>query len=98
MKAVGAEVHGSNITKIADLLTVRFRFKQRNDVSEKVKIIKNTPEKIIIYLIKIVLHQVELLTYSFSEAESIFFFCALSKWRVKYFNFRFRFRRRNCFI
>jgi len=89
---------GQIITEIADLLTVRFRFKPRNYVSEKVKIIMNTPEKITIYLIKIVLHQLELLTYSFSGAEAIFFFCALSKWRVKYFNFRFRFRRRNCFI
>ena len=29
---------GQIITEIADLLTVRFRFKPRNDVSEKVKI------------------------------------------------------------
>ena len=67
---------GQIIMEIADLLTVRFRFKQRNDESEKVKIIKNTPEKITIYLIKIVLHQVELLNYSFSGAEAIFFYCA----------------------
>lgn len=68
---------GQIIMEIADLLTGRFRFKQRNDESEKVKIIKNTPEKITIYLIIIVLHQVELLNYSFSGAEAIFFFfCA----------------------
>jgi uncharacterized protein (UPF0218 family) len=67
---------GQIIMEITDLLTVRFRFKQRNDESEKVKIIKNTPEKITIYLIKIVLHQVELLNYSFSGAEAIFFFFA----------------------
>jgi hypothetical protein len=52
---------GQIIREITDLLTVRFRFKQRNDVSEKVKIIKISPKIITIYLIKILLHQIELL-------------------------------------
>ena len=74
---------GQIIMEITDLLTVRFRFKQRNDESEKVKIIKNTPEKITVYLIKIVLHQVELLNYSFSGAEAIFFFLRIIKMASK---------------
>jgi hypothetical protein len=50
------KVHGSNHYEITDLLTVR-----RKDVSEKVKIMKNSPKIITIYLIKILLHQIELL-------------------------------------